>query len=109
LTDAQRDAIQKAVVAAQTKFLEIQWKMSSESEKLQRILSSTPIDETQAIEQLDRILTAERDVKKAQIGLLVRIKNTLTRDQQARLEQLRRPACDRRLYTPDHPACRENE
>jgi hypothetical protein len=41
------------------------------------------------LEQLDRILSAERDVKKAQIGLLIRIKNTLTRDQQEKLDRFR--------------------
>jgi len=89
LTDAQRSTIQKDAIAAQSKFMEMQWKMSAEMEKFTALLSATPIDEPQALEQLDRILTAERDVKKAQMGLLIQIKNVLTRDQQAKLEKWR--------------------
>jgi Spy/CpxP family protein refolding chaperone len=91
LSDAQRATIQKDAIAAQSKFMEMQWKMSAEMEKLTTLLSATPIDEPQALEQLDRILSAERDVKKAQMGLLIQIKNTLTRDQQARLDKWRMP------------------
>ena len=89
LTDAQRSTIQQALLGAQQKFMEMQWKMSGEMEKLTRLLGATPVDEAQALEQLDRILSTERDVKKTQIGLLVRIKNTLTREQQAKLETVR--------------------
>jgi Spy/CpxP family protein refolding chaperone len=89
LTDAQRSSIQKDAITAQYKFVDMQWKMSGEMEKLTNLLSATPIDEAQVMEQLDRILSAERDVKKAQIGLLIRIKNTLTRDQQEKLDRFR--------------------
>jgi Spy/CpxP family protein refolding chaperone len=92
LTDAQRAEIQKAAITAQYKFVDMQWKMSAEMEKLTNLLAATPIDEAQALQQLDRILAAERDVKQAQIGLLIRIKNTLTRDQQERLDRLRQPS-----------------
>jgi Spy/CpxP family protein refolding chaperone len=91
LSDAQRSAIQKDAIAAQSKFMELQWQMSAEMEKLTTLLSATPIDEPQALAQLDRILTAERDVKKAQMGLLIQIKNVLTREQQAKLEKWRMP------------------
>jgi Spy/CpxP family protein refolding chaperone len=91
LTDAQRTAIQKELIAAQTKFTELQWKMTSEVEKLTRFLAAVPVDEATALEQLDRVLATEREVKRAQIGLLVRIKNGLTREQQARLDKFRGP------------------
>jgi Spy/CpxP family protein refolding chaperone len=92
LTDAQRSAIQKDAITAQYKFIDMQWKMSAEMEKLTTLLGATPIDEAQTLEQLDRILAAERDVKKAQIGLLIRIKNTLTREQQEKLDRMRQPS-----------------
>jgi Spy/CpxP family protein refolding chaperone len=95
LTDAQRASIQKDAIAAQYKFIDMQWKMSAEMEKLTNLLSAAPIDEAQALEQLDRILSAERDVKKAQIGLLIRIKNTLTREQQEKLDRLRQAGSPR--------------
>ena len=89
LTDAQRTMLQSAVQQAQTKFVEAQWKLSAEGEKLGRLLQGATVDEAQMLEQVDRVLTLEREVKRAQVGLLVRIKNALTPVQQAKLMQLR--------------------
>jgi Spy/CpxP family protein refolding chaperone len=89
LTDAQRQALSQSIQQAQTKMLDTQWKLSDEAQKLIRVLQGATVDETQALEQVDRILTLEREVKRAQMGLMVRIKNTLTPSQQARLRALR--------------------
>ena len=89
LQDAQRTALQAAIQQAQTKFVDAQWKLSAEGEKLARLLQNAQVDEAQVLEQVDRILTLEREVKRAQMGLMVRIKNTLTPVQQAKLRELR--------------------
>ena len=89
LQDSQRTALQAAIGQAQTKFVDAQWKLSAEGEKLARLLQNATVDETQVLEQVDRILTLEREVKRAQMGLMVRIKNTLTPTQQAKLRELR--------------------
>ena len=89
ITDAQRATLTTAIQQAQAKFVETQFKLSAEGEKLARLLQGTTIDESQALEQVDRILSMEREMKRAQVGLLVRIKNTLTSGQQAKLMQLR--------------------
>lgn len=89
LQDAQRAALQQAIQQAQTKFVDAQWKLSAEGEKLGRLLQNAQVDETQVLEQVDRILTLEREVKRAQMGLMVKIKNTLTAAQQAKLRELR--------------------
>jgi len=89
LQDAQRTALQAAIQQAQTKFVDAQWKLSAEGEKLARLLQNAQVDEGQVLEQVDRILTLEREVKRAQMGLMVRIKNTLTPVQQAKLRELR--------------------
>ena len=78
-----------AIQSAQAKFVEAQFKLSAEGEKFGKILQAATIDEGQALEQVDRILALEREVKRAQVGLMVRIKNTLTAAQQAKLMQLR--------------------
>jgi Spy/CpxP family protein refolding chaperone len=92
ITDAQRSTLTTAVQQAQSKFVETQFKLSAEGEKLARLLQGATIDEGQALEQVDRILSLEREMKRAQVGLLVRIKNTLTPGQQAKLMQLRQQA-----------------
>jgi Spy/CpxP family protein refolding chaperone len=89
LTDAQRTTLTTAMQQAQSKFIDTQFKLSAEGEKFARLLQGPTIDETQALEQVDRVLSMEREMKRAQVGLLVRIKNTLTPAQQAKLNQLR--------------------
>jgi Spy/CpxP family protein refolding chaperone len=89
LQDSQRAALQTAIQQAQTKFVDLQWRLSGEGEKLARLLQAPVADESQVLDQVDRILAAEREVKRTQIGLLVRIKNTLTPAQQAKLTEIR--------------------
>jgi Spy/CpxP family protein refolding chaperone len=89
LSDAQRNALSSAIQQAQGRFVDVQWKLSGEGEKLARLLQSATVDEAQVLEQVDRILALEREVKRAQMGLMVRIKNTLTAAQQAKLRELR--------------------
>jgi Spy/CpxP family protein refolding chaperone len=89
LQESQRTALQTAIQQAQHKFVDAQWKLSAEGEKLVRLLQNATVDETQVLEQVDRILGLEREVKRAQMGLMIRIKNTLTPAQQAKLRELR--------------------
>src|SRR6266516_4260615 len=90
LTDSQRNSLQQAMTDAQGKFIAMQFKMSSEVERLQTLLKSSSVDETQVLEQVDRVLAVERDVKRAQLSLMIRIKKMLSAQQQSRLNQLRR-------------------
>jgi Spy/CpxP family protein refolding chaperone len=89
LDETQRTAMKQAIQAAQTKFLDAQWDMQAASQKLVRLLQARPIDETAVLAQADKVMGMERDVKKAQLSLLVRIKNLLTEAQQAKLTELR--------------------
>jgi Spy/CpxP family protein refolding chaperone len=89
LQDAQRAALTSAVQQAQGKFMDLQWKLSAEGEKMGRLLQGTQVDEVQVLEEVDRILALEREIKRGQISLMVRIKNTLTPAQQAKLAEIR--------------------
>ncbi len=90
LDEKQRAAIKEVVQKAQARFLDVQWDMQSESEKMVRLLQAKPIDETAVLAQVEKVLSLEREVKKAQLSLLIRIKNLLTDAQQARLSELRK-------------------
>ena len=72
--------------------MDMQWKLSAEGEKMGKLLQGTQVDEAQVLEEVDRILNLEREIKKAQISLMVRIKNTLTQAQQAKLAEIQNPA-----------------
>ena len=89
LTDRQRSSLQQIMKERQGKFIDLQFKMSSETQKLQRLIRGTTVDEAKVLEQVDRVLTIERDVKHAQLTLMIRIKNQLTEQQQAALNKLR--------------------
>jgi len=47
------------------------------------------VDESRVLSQLEKVLSVEREIKRTQIGLMIRIKNVLTVEQQAKLRQVR--------------------
>ena len=90
LAERQRAAIKSEVQKAQSKFIDMQWDMKEETEKMVRLLQQTPADEARILEQADKVMALEREIKKTQLSLLIRIRNVLTADQMARLEEIRR-------------------
>jgi Spy/CpxP family protein refolding chaperone len=89
LTPDQSKALKDEIQKAQAKFLDMQWDMQSEQEKLVLLLKAHPIDENAVLAQVDKVLDREREIKKTQILLLIRIKNQLTPAQQNKLNELR--------------------
>jgi Spy/CpxP family protein refolding chaperone len=89
LSAEQKDFFKAEIRQAQLKFTELQWKLQDEMEKMISLVKQPRVDEQQALAQLDKVLAAEREVKKEQITLLVRIKNKLTPEQQGKLAELR--------------------
>jgi Spy/CpxP family protein refolding chaperone len=90
LDESHSKAIKEAVQKTQAKFLDMQWDMQAETEKLVQLLKARPVDENAVLAQVDQVLDREREIKKTQISLLVRIKNLLTEAQQNKLTELRR-------------------
>ena len=89
LRPEQRTAITEVIQQVQSKVVEQQWRMQDEAQKLGELLQATPVNESAVLAQVDRVLGIERDVKRAHMTLLIRIKNSLTREQQAALKALR--------------------
>jgi len=89
LQDSQRASLTSAIQAAQSKFMDTQWKLSAEGEKMGRLLQGSQVDEAAVLDEVDRILNLEREIKKAQVSLMVRIKNMLTPEQQKKLADIR--------------------
>ena len=89
LSGEQKDYFKGEIRQAQLKFTELQWKLQDEMEKLLSLVKQPRVDEQQALAQLDKVLAAEREIKKDQVTLLVRIKNKLTPEQQSKLSELR--------------------
>ena len=89
LSDAQKTYLRAEILKAQTRFTELQWQLQDAMEGLTGLLKQSKADETQVTAQLDKVLATEREIKRAQLSLLVRIKNNLTEEQQHRLQALR--------------------
>ena len=89
LSAEQKDYLKTEIRQAQLKFTELQWKLQDEMEKLVTLVKQPRVDEQQVLAQLERVLAAEREIKKEQVTLLVRIKNKLTAEQQGKLLEMR--------------------
>jgi Spy/CpxP family protein refolding chaperone len=89
LQDAQRTKLIAEMSQAQAKFTEVQWTLSGEQQKLEQLLKGATVDETAVLKQVDRILSLEQDLKRSQMTLMVRVKNTLTPQQQSALSAFR--------------------
>ena len=89
LNDEQKTYLKTEIRQAQLKFTETQWKLQDEMEKLVSLVKQPHVEEQEAVAQLEKVLAMEREIKRAQVTLLVRIKNKLTPEQQAKLAELR--------------------
>lgn len=89
LTPEQRTSITQGIRDFQLKMVDLQWKMQEEAGKLTALVQGPRVDESQTLAQVDRVLGIERDIKRAHMGLLVRIKNSLTEEQQVALTSMR--------------------
>ncbi len=90
LNEVQSRAIRDEIQKAQAKFVDMQWDLQSETDKLVLLLKARPADEAAVLAQVDKVLDRERAIKKTQMSLLLRIRNVLTDAQQNKLMELRR-------------------
>jgi Spy/CpxP family protein refolding chaperone len=90
LEDAQKTAIRNEVQKVQSRFLDAQFELQGESEKMVKLLQEPTVDETKVLAEVDRVLVLEKEIKKTQIALLVRIRNILTPPQRARLAEIQK-------------------
>lgn len=89
LEGAQRESVLKEIDKGQSELTHMQWDLQAEKEKLVAILDVEKIDEKKANDQATRVMEQENKIKTAHLGMLVRIKNLLTPDQQKKLRELR--------------------
>jgi len=89
LTEEQKTLLKTELRQAQARFTELQWQLQNEMEKMVELVKQDRVDESQTLAQLDKILNLEREIKRAQIALLVRIKNRLSPEQQVKLREIR--------------------
>jgi Spy/CpxP family protein refolding chaperone len=89
LTDEQRDAISRLISELQGEVLSLQWELQDELEELGAVTGRSRVELDRAIDEMGDVLDKEKDIKLAHLEMLVRIKNVLTAEQQALLDELR--------------------
>lgn len=87
LTQDQSKYIIGEIQRVQGQSTGIQWSLQGAMERLAVAVHEDHPDEPKVLALLDSVLVQEREMKRAQIGLLVRIKDRLTPDQQAALRE----------------------
>jgi len=99
LSDKQLLAITKDVGATHEKFAAMRDSIRPMADKLHAMLSQTRIDESEAIGLAAQVHDMEKQIKMEHLGLMIRVKNMLTPDQQDTLKSLAPP----RPQRPDRP------
>ncbi len=92
LSEAQKGAVIAEVKRAQGRIVDLQWDMQRALEPLVELLGKDKVDEPQVLAQLDKVLAAEREFKRTQLTLALRLKNILSPEQQRTLYDLRNAA-----------------
>ena len=88
LGDEQKKFFKAELRKMQASITELHWDMQDEMEKLAALMKQDQVDEAQTLTQLDKVLELEREIKRMHIGLLIRVKNKLTPEQQAQLREI---------------------
>jgi Spy/CpxP family protein refolding chaperone len=90
LTDEQKVFMRGEIQRVTVRFNELQWQLQDAMEALGSTMKESTVNEQQALAQLDKVLDAEREIKHLHVGLVIRIKNKLTLEQQAKLQAIKR-------------------
>jgi Spy/CpxP family protein refolding chaperone len=90
LSDEQRKAIIQDIQETQASVVPLEWELREESRKLGDLLEASQVDEEAALAQAEALALLEGRMKRTHLGLLIRIKNRLTEEQQETLSALAR-------------------
>src|SRR3989442_3279429 len=111
LTDAQMKTAREEVDKAQTRFAELQQRLGRETRSMGELLKQDRPREEAVLAQLDKVLDVEREMKKAQVSLVLRLGNGLTAEQRAKLREVKAKATAdaQRLHKSIEPKLRKVE
>lgn len=91
IDERQRAAITGEVERAQAEMGRLRWDLEKEREVLVKLLDAEPVDENAVAASGKRMTDAESRIKAIHLTMLVRVKNTLTPAQKAKLRSVRTP------------------
>jgi hypothetical protein len=89
LSQEQRRYIVQQINEIQAKFTPLQWGLEDEVRKLIDIVEHRASEEEAVLQQLDVVLSLEKEIKSQQLILAVRIRNTLSEEQLRKVRIIR--------------------
>ncbi|HWE01387.1 MAG TPA: periplasmic heavy metal sensor [Tepidisphaeraceae bacterium] len=89
IDDAQKEAIHAEFEKAKERFPDLQQNLQKEVAALTEMMSQQSIDQKKAVGQLDKVLDAEREIKRAHLTLVLAIREKLKPEQLKKLSELR--------------------
>jgi Spy/CpxP family protein refolding chaperone len=90
LSAEQREKIIAEVQRLEADLVPLRFEISQTTHRLAELLSAPRVEEEPALALVDRITDLEGEIKKRHLTLVIRTKNLLTPEQQAKLEEFRR-------------------
>jgi Spy/CpxP family protein refolding chaperone len=90
LSAEQKSTIKETMQNTMAKFTDLQWQQSEATETMAALFDPEKVDEEKALAQLDKLLDIENQVKRLHVATVIKIRNVLTPEQQAKLRDLRR-------------------
>jgi Spy/CpxP family protein refolding chaperone len=100
LTTEQQAAIRSEMQKSIAQFTDLRWQQSAEEEAMAALVKQEHPDEKQVLAQLDKLLKIESEVKRLNLASMIRIKNILTPEQQAKLREMQKERRDFRRGPP---------
>src|SRR2546426_1067012 len=101
LTEEQRNALIAEVQKAQERFSHLQQRLQKEVESFGALLKREQVEEQAALAQFDKVLNQERELKRAHLALVLGIKSKLTREQQAKLRDIKIKIAAGQIRSPE--------
>ena len=89
LSEEQRRQIIAEVQQMESDLVPLHFEISEATQRLSELLSAPTVDEDKALALVDHVTELEGRVKRRHLTLVIRTKNLLTEEQQAKLEELR--------------------
>jgi Spy/CpxP family protein refolding chaperone len=89
LTDSQKQAVQEAMQENQPHFTELQEGLRQEMETFGKMLGDPAAAAPSVLAEFDKVQDREREIKRAQLALLLGLRATLNDEQRAKLAELR--------------------
>ena len=90
LTDEQREFMVAELHQAKNRLSELHQKLQQESEATAALLKTNRVNEAVVLAQFEKLLGQERVLKRTQLALMLTLKNKLTPEQQAKLQEIKK-------------------